>query len=896
MVEMGENIPFESLVPALNAFESVGDGLLLLDESGNCLWISPVAKCLLFGSRCSNAPGSLECLFGEGAHQIRLLTRRAAGNPAEFSTIEVAVSGIAEERWLEVRVLPALPEVRGVLLHLRDCTARKQLENRNNTSVARFESLISHLPAGFIVGDANRSVVNVNDELCRMFDLKFNSSDVLGKDCLEITRQAAHQFDDPAAFVRDVETIIRDKVPIRGAQIETADRRIFKFDYIPIFDPRKGTYRGHLWLFHDVTAMTQTTRALQESEERFRAISDASPLGIFVEDLNGYCIYVNPAYERIVGYPAEAMMGEGWRQRIHIEDRRSLRKQWEEAQLRLRDVPHFVFSFQHRSILPTGEVRWCIERIAAMHDDEGNISGYVGTIEDITDQLEHERAIRESEERYRALVEATSDAIFRADADGRPLEVKRPISDIDPAALPQTFMEIVHPDDHIHIHEAMKQYMVSGGHFEQEVRLRAKNGGWRHVSIRAVPLLDDSGTVREWVGATKDITVQKRDEAHQERLMQEAFRRANRDSLTGVLNHRAFHEHLLSYGAFDVGHAKGAHNGPNCCAVVAMDLDNFKYFNDVYGHLVGDDVLVRVTDKIREIASENAVVGRLGGDEFAVLLLPQPLPQLTETIEALRNSLHGMTYLPPGHSHAVPLRISVGSAIFPTEAQNLVDALAIADQRAIEDKRADRFLQAMQITEELRKTVTGFDMLDGLITAVDNKDRYTRRHSEEVLLYCLSMAETLQLDGEAVANLQVAALVHDVGKIGVPDYILRMPGRLEAEERRLMRRHIDTGILLMKAVPGMEAVTEIISNHQEAWDGSGYPHRKRGVEIPFLSRILSVADAFSAMTTDRPYRKGRTSDEALKELRRGAGKQWDPEMVEVLAVSLQQPLYRADAA
>jgi len=173
----------------------------------------------------------------------------------------------------------------------------------------------------------------------------------------------------------------------------------------------------------------------------------------------------------------------------------------------------------------------------------------------------------------------------------------------------------------------------------------------------------------------------------------------------------------------------------------------------------------------------------------------------------------------------------------------------------------------------------GFPMLDALVTAVDNKDRYTRRHSEDVMRYAIQIARELGLDKRSQRTIQVAALLHDVGKIGVPDRILRKPGALTDEEFEAIRQHPMMGAVIVGAVAGFEETLDAIRHHHERWDGAGYPFGLNGRDIPLTARIMAVADAYSAMTMDRPYRQGKRPEEAMLLLTQGAGSQWGPDCV-----------------
>ena len=371
---------------------------------------------------------------------------------------------------------------------------------------------------------------------------------------------------------------------------------------------------------------------------------------------------------------------------------------------------------------------------------------------------------------------------------------------------------------------------------------------------------------------------------------------ATTDPLTGLCNHRTFHKRLAEEAA------QASRDG-QALAVAMLDVDNFKFFNDAYGHAAGDDVLRQLAGALRRSALPEDTLGRFGGDEFALLL---PLETAKETRrgqsaeqmqQALGAALSDLFFQPPNSPSLIPLTISVGVALFPAEAGSPLEALELADKRLMHVKTgggSDR--PAEELCRELSQSLSGFPMLNALVTAVDNKDRYTRRHSEDVLAYSLHIAEQLGLDPEAQRTVQIAALVHDVGKIGVPDRILRKPHALTEEEFQAVQQHPVMGAVIVGAVPGFEETLDAVRHHHERWDGEGYPFGLRGEETPFLARLVAVADAFSAMTTDRPYRKGMAREKALRILEEGAGTQWDPECVYALLRAYQPAEQRCPKA
>ena len=237
-------------------------------------------------------------------------------------------------------------------------------------------------------------------------------------------------------------------------------------------------------------------------------------------------------------------------------------------------------------------------------------------------------------------------------------------------------------------------------------------------------------------------------------------------------------------------------------------------------------------------------------------------------------------YRPEGTDIAIPLALSAGIAVWPHDHAARMEVVEHADERLRRNKTGADDLRADDLRTHMGRSLEGFSMLDALVTAVDNKDRYTRHHSEDVLAYSLQIADGLGMDEKTRRTIAVAALLHDVGKIGVPDKVLRKPGRLTGEEFEAVQNHPMMGAIIVGAIPGLEDTLDAVRHHHERWDGGGYPFGLSGEETPLIARLMAVADAFSAMTTDRPYRKGMPREKALAILADGAGTQWDPVCVQ----------------
>jgi HD-GYP domain-containing protein (c-di-GMP phosphodiesterase class II) len=199
-----------------------------------------------------------------------------------------------------------------------------------------------------------------------------------------------------------------------------------------------------------------------------------------------------------------------------------------------------------------------------------------------------------------------------------------------------------------------------------------------------------------------------------------------------------------------------------------------------------------------------------------------------------------------------------------------------------------------------RAASSGFDVLQGLVLAVDTKDRYTKRHSEDVARYAIFLARLIDADPELIRTIRVAGLLHDVGKIGIPDQILRKPGKLTETEYGIVKQHVALGDMIVRDLPDIELIRAGIRHHHERWDGAGYLDHLEGEEIPLIARILAVGDAFSAMTTTRPYRKALPVREALTRLEDAAGTQLDERLVRAFVDGIETaadaPLPGADLA
>jgi diguanylate cyclase (GGDEF)-like protein len=346
------------------------------------------------------------------------------------------------------------------------------------------------------------------------------------------------------------------------------------------------------------------------------------------------------------------------------------------------------------------------------------------------------------------------------------------------------------------------------------------------------------------------------------------------DPLTELSNHRYFLERLGQ-------EARRSEASGYSLALAIIDLDGFDAFNETHGHAAGDEALQLVSDTIRACMPEFGIAARFAGDQFTVLVPESDGEKMAELARAVSKSLK---------AKGCGVGISIGCSEFPKSSSKengfvLAAELALArakqlgkDQVCLFDAvpGANESADPFQLYQYLENG--SFATIQALAAAVDAKDTYTNGHSERVARYSSMLSSAVGDTPDMVDRIFRCGTLHDVGKIGVPDAILKKPGRLDDDEQRVMETHPVLGEMIAEKVPQLADLLPGVRHHHERWDGRGYPDQLAGEKIPYIARILAVADTYDAMTSDRPYRKGLDQAIALAEIEKNAGTQFDPDL------------------
>jgi diguanylate cyclase (GGDEF)-like protein len=350
-----------------------------------------------------------------------------------------------------------------------------------------------------------------------------------------------------------------------------------------------------------------------------------------------------------------------------------------------------------------------------------------------------------------------------------------------------------------------------------------------------------------------------------------------REAATDMVAHQELREQALSDSLTKLGNRRKLQadldeRQPQASTTVPLvlilfDLDGFKSYNDTFGHLAGDAVLARLGGKLAQAVSSHGTAYRLGGDEFCVLAAARS-SELPALIAAAAGALQER-----GDKFAVGA--SYGAVLIPHEATSLDYALQLADQR-------------MYARKKRRSSQAGDQARDVLLRIMHARQPSLQDHSSEVARLCVGVGRRLGMTAEELDELWRAAELHDVGKVGIPDAILEKPRELDDAEWYFMRQHTILGERILNAAPALRPVALLVRASHERWDGKGYPDGLAGEAIPLGARIIAACDAYEAMTTDRVYRLRRDHESACRELRREAGRQFDPDVVEALLVELRR--------
>ncbi len=596
------------------------------------------------------------------------------------------------------------------------------------------------------------------------------------------------------------------------------------------------------YLLFDITELHLLEDRLRQSERKYRSIFENTPLGVLHFDKNGILTDCNDHFVQIIGSSREVLTGFD----IHIIPDIQMNSALDTV---LRgEVSVYEGDYSSVTARKTTPVRGIF---APIFSSENQVTGGVGIFEDITERRRLENALAVEKNLLETTLESIGDGVISTDtlgmivflnkvaeemtgwaqseAVGRPLEeVFQIIDEITDERYSGIVQNVMETDSVLQI--------------EQNALLVSKNGREYPIENKASPIKLANGEIAGAVLVFRDCTERK------QRLNAIEYL-SYHDQLTGLYNRRYF----------DYAMNKLDEASQLPLTLMMIDVNGLKLINDSFGHTAGDDLLQKVAEILTKACRKRDVLARIGGDEF-VILLPN-----TDHDEAERvlNSIN--TALTKRKIDSGVLSLSIGLG-YKTDVSQSLDHVYKSAEDAMYRKKL------YESTSMRNKTIS-------LITNVlFEKSQREMIHSRRVGKICENIALEMGFDSDTVSRIRIAGLMHDIGKIGIAESILNKPEALDAAESEEMKKHPEIGYRILLSVPEFSEVAESILAHHERWDGKGYPRGLKGEEIPLQARIITVADTFEAMTSDRTYRKALTREDAIAVLQEITGTQLDPKI------------------
>ena len=474
-----------------------------------------------------------------------------------------------------------------------------------------------------------------------------------------------------------------------------------------------------------------------------------------------------------------------------------------------------------------------------------------------------EKQLKESEEKYRLLTENASDVIWVFNLS------KEEFSYISPAvfrltgftqkeAIQKNLEESMTPESAVVIREVIARNMDifirnpnDSNYFIMEIQQLCKNGDIIWVELSAKSRFNAEGQI-EIVGISRNIEERKKDQLKNLYL-------SYHDQLTGLYNRRFYEEELLRLDT--------KRNLPLTIAI--GDINGLKLINDSFGHLMGDELLKRAAWVIKEACRDDDIVARVGGDEF-VIILPK-----TETLEAEKIAIRISKLAKEKKLGVIEPSISFGYETKTSMEQKIEDIFKSAEDHMYRNK-------LYESTSIKSKTI------DIIMSALYEKNPRESLHSRRVSEVCEFIAQSMNLSSDDINQIKIAGLMHDIGKIGLDEKILNSVVKLNEEEWKEIKRHPEISYRILSSANEFSEIADFALAHHERWDGHGYPKGIKGEDIPLPARIIAIADSFDAMTNGRPYKKAYDEKDAIEEIKRCSGSQFDPKIVEVFVKHYKQ--------
>jgi len=797
--------------------------------------------------------------------------------------------------------------VTGFTSVITDITEQKRAQEALRESEERYRTLFEEAPACITVVDTSGVIVNCNDEIVNISG--YTRDEVTGKRFDELLTLDSGDLPETEQDFRDIIGGKRASIQTLGIIRKDGQRRWLSIRVAPL--QSGGKVYGILIYAVDVTQRRQAEEELQESEAKYSAVVEQSQTAVII--VQDYVFtFVNQAAAKLSGYSRDELIGMKI-SRLFAPRLRELMDEMYRQRMEGEEVPPLYESQIRRKDGALVDV----EISASIIDYRGKPAD-VALIYDITERKRAEEEIKRHAQRETNLRQITQAISQTMDMDEMLDNVLHRVCEVEDATIGAIFVLDLDTGEvvlraHTGVSESFVNSMgvlkLSGAEMKRMLEWRGKalqpekvfdrintarvaeavkrEGLQWHIILpfwsKGIPmgaltlgdlrhrrLSKDAEDLLVAIGSEIAVGI---DNIH---LLERTMELSSTDELTGLYNRRHFYDVLEAEMARTARYKRPF-------TLVLLDLDGFKEYNDRFGHLNGDAVLKSLGQTLRSTLRKSDTSFRYGGDEFAIILAGTGSQRAKGVIERIR-----MKWLQTPKARypmlETPLGFSAGIAQFPEHADTADGLVFMADSALYHAKQGGGYRVVVasdleSLSPEILETATP-DHVYALASTVDAKDPYTYGHSKNVADIACKIGIEIGMSAKELADLRNVSLLHDIGKLGVPDAILTKPGKLTREECEIVKRHSADGERIVSYVKDLSPLVHMIRHHHEWYDGSGYPDGLKGEAIPLGARIITIADAYDTMTGRRPYREPVSPSEALEELVRCSGTQFDPNLVE----------------
>jgi diguanylate cyclase (GGDEF)-like protein/PAS domain S-box-containing protein/putative nucleotidyltransferase with HDIG domain len=582
-----------------------------------------------------------------------------------------------------------------------------------------------------------------------------------------------------------------------------------------------------------------TKRQLAESEEKYKSYVSNSPDAIFVVNSDGRYIDVNESACRLTGYTKEEMLKIGISDIIHPESKNAAITDF----MRLKETGKT--SEEYLFVRKDGS-----EYIMSVDAVKMKNNTFLAFCRDITDRIKARNALDEASKFNQDIINSANCGIIVYDTELRYriwnpyMERLSGISakDVIDRSAEQAFPWLEGEG----VIESLKGILTSERTVKRDIHFSVPESGFSGwAADSSTPLYNSKGETIGVLGIVQDITDRKNAE---DNLIFLSYH----DQLTGLYNRRYFDEELSRFEAEPYLPT----------SIIMIDINGLKVANDSFGHTLGDEIIRKTAETLREACDPGVIAARIGGDEFVVLMPNTDRVSAEKAIERIKY------FEAKKKVGDLELSLSIGYDTLDCGDQTIEQTLINAENDMYKHKISERTSNRSKI-------------VDIVMNALFEKSKRESMHSKRVSALCRELAVHMNLDQDVSNRVGMAGLLHDIGKIGIDEAILNKAEKLTDEERTQIEKHPEIGWRILSASDEFSDLANIVLKHHERWDGTGYPSGLRNNQIPLESRIIALADSYDAMTNERSYKKALDKESALQEIRRCSGTQFDPAIVDV---------------